>query len=101
MCEVTEGEAMDLWVESLQSEVAKLKSEVAKLEVEVTKLDVYAKLMFWRGVVEGLMRYAHWKDGCQYVGLGGRTLNDAIEDVRREAGASLEAAGMDDPRTTT
>jgi hypothetical protein len=47
--------------------------------------NVYHERVYWDGVVEGITRYAHWLDGIQYVGTCGKTLTDAIQDVRREA----------------
>lgn len=37
-----------------------------------------------RGVVEGMTRYAWWKDGVQYVGDGHHTLRQAIERFNLE-----------------
>jgi len=34
------------------------------------------------GLEEGLRMYAHWKDGVQYVGTTGRTLEQALKDIR-------------------
>lgn len=36
--------------------------------------------------VDGLTRYAWWKDGEQYVGTCGTKLKDAVTDLRRELG---------------
>ncbi len=38
------------------------------------------------GLIEGLSMYAWWKDGVEYVGTCGRTLKQAIEDVRKKHG---------------
>lgn len=38
------------------------------------------------GIIEGLSMYAWWKDGVEYVGTCGRTLKQAIEDVRKRHG---------------
>jgi hypothetical protein len=35
-------------------------------------------------LIEGLRRYAWWRDGTQYVGTCGTTLAKAIDDVRKE-----------------
>lgn len=32
-----------------------------------------------RGFIDGLREYAHWKDGVQYVGTAGTTLDEAID----------------------
>lgn len=37
------------------------------------------------GIVEGITRFAWWKDGCQYVGTSGTTLKQAIEDLYNES----------------
>ena len=34
------------------------------------------------GVIDGLTRYAWWKDGTQYVGTCGTTLKDAILEAK-------------------
>jgi len=39
---------------------------------------------FAMGVIEGMKRYAWWKDGVEYVGNCGKTLRDAIAEVERE-----------------
>jgi hypothetical protein len=39
---------------------------------------------YFDGIIEGLTRYAHWKDGVQYVGTCGRTLKQALADVEME-----------------
>ena len=43
----------------------------------VTQASVYWK----KGIIEGINRYAWWKDGIQYVGNPGKTLKEAIEEV--------------------
>lgn len=37
------------------------------------------------GMIEGIKMYAFWKDGKQYVGTCGTTLDKAIEDIKNEA----------------
>ena len=37
-----------------------------------------------QGYIEGLRAYAWWKDGVQYVGTCGDTLEEAIENVKKE-----------------
>jgi len=39
---------------------------------------------YYKGVREGINRYAHWRDGVQYVGTTGRTLNQAIAELQQE-----------------
>ena len=45
--------------------------------IHTTKLD---------GIIEGLRMYAWWKDGVEYVGTCGRTLRQAIKDIKRKHG---------------
>jgi len=33
-------------------------------------------------IIEGVTKYAHWKDGVQYVGTCGKTLRQAVEEIR-------------------
>lgn len=49
---------------------------------EVVSVPKYVN--YYDGIIEGLSRYAWWKDGVQYVGTCGRTLKEAIADVERE-----------------
>lgn len=39
---------------------------------------------YYQGLRDGLKRFAWWRDGTQYVGTTGRTLQDAIEMVDQE-----------------
>jgi hypothetical protein len=45
---------------------------------------------FYDGVLEGITMYAWWKDGVQYVGTTGKTLEKAIEEINKEEAARLE-----------
>jgi hypothetical protein len=38
---------------------------------------------YHEGLRDGVHRYAHWRDGVQYVGTTGRTLQEALEDINR------------------
>lgn len=40
---------------------------------------------FHSGVIEGMRRFAWWKDGIEYVGTCGKTLKQAIDDFKKEA----------------
>lgn len=35
------------------------------------------------GLRDGIHRYAHWRDGVQYVGTTGRTLQEALVEVNQ------------------
>lgn len=37
---------------------------------------------YTEGFIDGLTAYAWWKDGVQYFGTTGKTLNEAIEQVK-------------------
>ena len=39
---------------------------------------------FRQGVAEGLRKYAWWKDGIEYVGTCGATLQAALAELERE-----------------
>ncbi len=36
------------------------------------------------GLIDGIVKYAHWKDGVQYVGTCGTTLKDALARILKE-----------------
>jgi len=42
------------------------------------------------GMIAGIMLYAHWKDGMQYVGTCGKTLERALEEVDKERDKELD-----------
>jgi hypothetical protein len=44
---------------------------------------------YYVGLRTGLRQYAWWKDGVQYVGTCGRTLQDAIGDTLANEAAEL------------
>jgi len=59
------------------------KEDSAKLiNILLRWLDKKYKLSHENGVIEGLAMYAHWKDGVQYVGTSGTTLEEAIKKVK-------------------
>jgi hypothetical protein len=46
---------------------------------------------YYEGVREGITRYAHWKDGVQYVGTCGKTLKEALVIINTEEANVLDA----------
>ena len=40
--------------------------------------------IYYMGLKAGVKMYAHWKDGVQYVGTTGKTLNEAIYAIQQE-----------------
>jgi hypothetical protein len=47
---------------------------------------------YYSGMAEGISKYAHWEDGVQYVGTTGKTLAQALEDIRAERKQQLAGA---------
>ena len=45
---------------------------------------------FYSGMIQGVARYAYWRDGTQYVGTTGRTLKEAVQEIRQEQNRMLE-----------
>ena len=45
---------------------------------------------WYSGMREGVVRFAHWKDGVQYVGTTGRSLRDAIVQINKEEEEGIE-----------
>ena len=44
---------------------------------------------YYEGLCEGVARYAHWKDGVQYVGTTGSTLKEAIDRIKSKEQETL------------
>ncbi len=40
--------------------------------------------MFIDGVIAGIVAYAYWNNGVQYVGTTGQMLEDAIKEAKEE-----------------
>ena len=57
----------DAYVQELEIQVQQMKYELVQARKE--------------GLIDGLTRYAWWKDGTQYVGTCGTTLKEAIQEV--------------------
>jgi hypothetical protein len=45
---------------------------------------------FYTGFREGVVRFAHWKDGVQYVGTTGKSLLEAIREINKEEEEGIE-----------
>jgi hypothetical protein len=39
---------------------------------------------YYQGLRDGVIRYAHWRDGTQHVGTTGLTLSDALAEIAAE-----------------
>lgn len=45
---------------------------------------------YYVGLIEGVCMFAHWRDGVQYVGTTGKTLEKAIEEINAREDKALE-----------
>lgn len=52
--------------------------------IDEISLNKSIRIALKEGVIEGLTRYAWWKNGVQYVGSCGTTLKKALDDVDKE-----------------
>ena len=46
--------------------------------------------IYYDGLREGVTKYAHWKDGAQYVGTCGQSLKQALEEIDNLEAYSLQ-----------
>lgn len=53
---------------------------------------------YYDGIVVGVMRYAYWKDGVQYVGTTGKTLKKALEEINISKQDALKNYGKEHER---
>lgn len=44
---------------------------------------------YYQGLREGVIMYAHWRDGVQYVGTTGKTLEVALAGIYQEENETL------------
>lgn len=47
-------------------------------------LQLSQSMAYYSGLREGVSRFAHWKDGVQYVGTTGKTLKAALAEIQVE-----------------
>jgi hypothetical protein len=47
---------------------------------------------YYSGMAEGICKYAYWRDGVQYVGTTGKTLAQALQDLKAERKQQLAGA---------
>lgn len=45
---------------------------------------------YHEGLRDGIHQYAHWRDGVQYVGTTGRTLQQALDSVNQSESDLLD-----------
>jgi hypothetical protein len=67
----------------------RMAREIRELWAENAALRSDLKRTFLSGFIEGLKAFAWWKDGTQYVGTCGTTLQKAIDQAKEEAGIHL------------
>lgn len=46
--------------------------------------------VYHKGLRDGIHQYAHWRDGVQYVGTTGRTLQQALDSVNQSEADLLD-----------
>lgn len=46
--------------------------------------DKLISIGYREGLIDGVRRFAWWKDGIQYVGCGVKTLKEATEEIKKE-----------------
>ena len=64
----------------------KLKRDCAQAKDRLERVKNEKNEAFIDGAKHALWLYAWWKDGTQYVGTCGTTLEKAIEDIENEYG---------------
>ena len=47
-------------------------------------LQLSQSMAYYLGLREGVSRFAHWKNGVQYVGTTGKTLEAALLEIQAE-----------------
>jgi len=56
-----------------------------RIKFQTAEQDQYLQIAqtraYYQGFRDGLLEYAWWKDGVQYVGTCGRTLKEAFAEV--------------------
>lgn len=57
--------------------------------------------LYYDGMIAGITKYAHWKDGVQYVGTCGKTLNEAIDMINKERDNYITTIEEDTRRITS
>lgn len=45
---------------------------------------------YYRGLRDGVSKFAYWQDGVQYVGTAGRTLRESIASIDAEESALMK-----------
>jgi hypothetical protein len=45
---------------------------------------------YFSGLAAGIQMFAWWKDGVQYVGTTGKTLNNALEDIKVQKNDAIQ-----------
>ena len=53
-------------------------------------LQIAQSRAYYEGLRDGIHRYAHWRDGVQYVGTTGRTLQEALHSVNQAEAELLD-----------
>ena len=63
-------------------------SELSELVHAYLDAEKTADAAYIKGMKYGVRRFAWWKDGVQYVGTTGRTLQEALADIDKGSDVS-------------
>lgn len=55
-----------------------------RAETRIKELETQLKSSYRQGVIDGIQRYAWWRDGVEMVGTCGKTLKEAIAQLDME-----------------
>jgi len=60
-------------------------SQIQSDECRISELEQEVKEATFKGYLDGIRQYAWWKDGVQYVGTCGTTLQEALKEKDNES----------------
>lgn len=89
---------VDLGVETTKYEREAIRLE-ARHDADTKAINQLVAGGYLRGVIEGMRRFAHWRDGVEEVGTCGTTLKKAIADAMNQeiAGNETQIKSYADP----
>lgn len=71
-------------IELLSTERDQFGKRETELMAEISEEKTKNKFLQQMALMEGVRRFAWWKDGIQYVGSTGKTLKKALEEIAQE-----------------
>mgnify|MGYP001293447529 CR=1 FL=1 len=78
-------------LEQLSGTLHAQNRQINKLRDSISTRENKMRNQYYEGMIEGVRRFAWWKDGTQYVGSCGTTLQSAIDEIRKEQEEDSEA----------